>query len=59
LGGSRDRKFVEVREVGRFGRILSPVMDVFLQLNIHCVSYSGHYRAQRLVHSINVVLHVA
>jgi hypothetical protein len=38
---------------GRIGRILSPVMSVFLQLHIHCESYhSGDYDAERLVHSI-------
>jgi hypothetical protein len=40
------------------GRILSPVINVFLQLHVHCVSYhSGDYRTERLVHSI-AVLHV-
>jgi hypothetical protein len=39
-------------------RILSPVMNVFLQLHVDCVSYhSGDYRTERLVRSITV-LHV-
>jgi hypothetical protein len=46
-------------EGGRIGRILSPVMNVFLQLNVYCLSYhSADYRTERLVHSITVVPHV-
>jgi hypothetical protein len=54
----------EVRKFPRLGgrkdgMILSPVMNVFSQLHVHCVSYhSGDYRAERLVHSITVVLHL-
>jgi hypothetical protein len=43
----------------RVSRILSPVMNVFLQLHVCCVSYhSGDYRTERLVHSITVVIDV-
>jgi hypothetical protein len=46
-------------EGGRMGRILSPVMNVFLQLHIHCICYHlGDYYAERLFLSITVVLHV-
>jgi hypothetical protein len=45
-------------EGGCIGRILSPVMNVFLQLHIDCISCSGDCRTERLVHSITVVLHV-
>jgi hypothetical protein len=46
-------------EGGTIGRILLPVMNVFLQLHVHCVSYhSGDYRTERLVLSITDVLHV-
>jgi hypothetical protein len=43
----------------RIGRILSPVMNVFLQLHSCCVSYhTGDYGTERLVHSINVVVQI-
>jgi hypothetical protein len=43
-----------------FGRMCSPVTNVFLQLDIDCVCYiSCDYRTERLVHSITVVqLHI-
>jgi hypothetical protein len=41
------------------GRILSPVINVFLQHHVDCVSYySGVCRTEGLVHSTTVVLHV-
>jgi hypothetical protein len=44
---------------GCIGRILSPIMNVLLQLHAYCVSYhSGDCRVERLVHSITVVLQV-
>jgi hypothetical protein len=46
------------REDWEGGRILSPIMNVFLQLHVDCVSYFGNYLTERLVHSITVVLHV-
>jgi hypothetical protein len=42
----------------RIGRILSPLINVFLQHHIDFVSYFGDYHTERLVHSITVVLHV-
>jgi hypothetical protein len=33
-------------------------MNVFLQIHEHCVSYSGDYCTESLVHSITVVLRV-
>jgi hypothetical protein len=46
-------------QCGRIGRMLSPVMNVFLQLHVCCVSYnSGVYGTERLVHSITDVFHV-
>jgi hypothetical protein len=43
-------------EGGCIGRILSPVMNVLLQLHVDGVSYhSGDCRIERLVHSITVV----
>jgi hypothetical protein len=69
LGGQVGRKIWEVRRpenlVGygdrevwndREGRrILSPVINVALQLHIDCASYSGDYLTERLVHSITVL----
>jgi hypothetical protein len=44
---------------GRFGTILSPVMNVFLELHEDSICYlHGDSRTERLVHSITVVLHV-
>jgi hypothetical protein len=43
---------------GGDGWFLSPVINLCLQLHVDCVSYSGDYRTERLVHSISVVLHV-
>jgi hypothetical protein len=46
-------------EIRGGGRILSPVMNVYFQLHVHCVTYhSSDYRTERVVHSITVVLHV-
>jgi hypothetical protein len=59
LGMSRNLGGREVWKGWEGGRILSPVMNVFLQLHVDCVSYhSGDYRTERLVLSITVVLHV-
>jgi hypothetical protein len=58
FGGYRGQEIWEVGGIGRIGRILSPVMNVFLQLHVDCVRLCGDYRTERLVHSINVVLHV-
>jgi hypothetical protein len=55
LGG---REVSKDWEGGSIGRILTSVMNVFLQLHVHCVIYqSGDYRTERLVHRITVVLH--
>jgi hypothetical protein len=41
------------------GMLVSPVVNVFLQLHVDCVSYhSGDYRRERLVLSATVVLQV-
>jgi hypothetical protein len=48
----------EIWEGGRVFRILSPVRNVFLNVCVDCVSYTGDYSTDRLVHSITVVLHV-
>jgi hypothetical protein len=53
------REVLKDWEGGRIGRILSPVMNVFLQLHVLCASYhSSDYRTERLVRNIAVVLHV-
>jgi hypothetical protein len=69
LGKSENLGVQEIWEVGRFwkdweggtiGRILSPVIYVFLLLHVDCVIFhSGDYRTERPVHSIILVLHVA
>jgi predicted P-loop ATPase/GTPase len=56
LGG---REVFKDWETGRIGRLLTPLENVFLQLDVQYVSYnSGDYRKESLVHNINVVLHV-
>jgi hypothetical protein len=55
LGGLEVWKDLKGRTIGRK---LSPVINVFLQLRVDCVSYSGDYLSERLVHSTTVVLHV-
>jgi hypothetical protein len=41
------------------GRILSPIINAYLQLRVDCVTYhSGDYRTERLDDSITHVLHV-
>jgi hypothetical protein len=46
-------------EGGSVGRILSPIINAFLQLRVDCVSYhSFDSRTERLMHSVTVVLHV-
>jgi hypothetical protein len=68
LVGQGVQKSLEVRDVMifgrsgilecvRIGRILSPVINVFLQLLVHCVSYlSGDYRTERHIQNITFVL---
>jgi hypothetical protein len=60
LGGQEVKKFgrLGVWEGGRMGMILSSVRNVFLNLFVDCLSYTGDYSTDRLVHSITVVLHV-
>jgi hypothetical protein len=43
-------------EGGRFSRMFSPVINVFLELHVDCLCYiSIDYRTERLVHSITIV----
>jgi hypothetical protein len=42
-------------EGGRVFRIFSPVRNEFLDLCVDCVSFTGDYSTNRLVHSITVV----
>jgi hypothetical protein len=58
LGGYGDQKVLEVRKVKRFERL---GRSEFMQLDVRvdCVPYlSGDYRAESLVHSFTVVVHV-
>jgi hypothetical protein len=56
LGGYGDQDVLEVRKVKSFERL---GRSEFIQLHADCVSYhSGDYRAESLVHTFTVVLHV-
>jgi hypothetical protein len=56
LGGKGGQEVCMYWDGGRIGRILSPVINVFLQLDVDCVSYHlGDHRTERLVNSITVV----
>jgi hypothetical protein len=52
------REVWKVWEGGRFGRILSPVLNRYLQLHVHCVSYhsgDSHKEFESLGRSENLV----
>jgi hypothetical protein len=54
------RKFgrLGVWEGGRIRMIPSSVRNVYLKVCVDCVSYTGDYSTDRLVHSITVFVHV-
>jgi hypothetical protein len=56
LGGYGDQDVLEVRKVKSFESL---GRSEFMQLHVDCVSYhSGDYRAESLVHTFTIVLHV-